>query len=644
MATVKIKLSQSTVNQLAQLAGSTNNPEAGLASLFDTMVGLNQGLASETSYAPKWSATGNTATFSFGGGTKLTYTGTIHPSNSFSGTAVAYQRELTAPGTLKETIYGSMNYSYYLYSSGGINYQPSGTSTINSYKFESYKALSDTLGKVSIGLNGALSYTSSGGTIAGTVNKMTVGASKFLKSATIEGNLNVSGTLSSNADSVNSTVTGQLSGYKEQYYDGSFVDVSASVVYDGSALDESILANAAAWAGSDTFSIDLPANPGKTWQINTGTGSDTITAKGGGGFLRINTGADNDRIILGDSAPVVDGGSGTDTIESMVNYTLSTATNVENLVLSGKAAINGTGNATANEITGNGAANMIDGGLNTDITTGDVLRGGAGNDTYLVRQAADTVIEYANAGIDLVKSYISWALSDNVENLTLLGAESVNGVGNALANTLTANSGNNRLDGGAGADKLIGGLGDDTYVIDNLKDVITELSNGGNDTIETTLRTFSLAKLANVENVVFTGTGPTSLLGNTSANQLIGGASNDTLDGGVGNDTLTGGGGADVFRFTNSNSTDLITDFVSGTDKLSLSKAIFKAFAKTSGVINESQLSLNGQPQDANDFLAFDGVTGKLYYDADGNGGAVAVHIATLQGVSSISSNDILIG
>ena len=73
---------------------------------------------------------------------------------------------------------------------------------------------------------------------------------------------------------------------------------------------------------------------------------------------------------------------GTDLIQAGVSYTASA--NVENLTLTGSAAINATGNTLANVLTGNAGANLLDGGAGNDTLTGgsgnDVLNGGAGND------------------------------------------------------------------------------------------------------------------------------------------------------------------------------------------------------------------------------------------------------------------------
>ena len=97
-------------------------------------------------------------------------------------------------------------------------------------------------------------------------------------------------------------------------------------------------------------------------------GNDTLT--GFGGNDRLDGGAGADTMIggNGDDTYVVDNagdtaseaaGSGTDTVQSTVTFTL--AAGVENLVLNGAAAINGTGNAGVNAITGNSAANMLSG-------------------------------------------------------------------------------------------------------------------------------------------------------------------------------------------------------------------------------------------------------------------------------------------
>ncbi|MDB9451846.1 calcium-binding protein, partial [Dolichospermum circinale] len=102
-------------------------------------------------------------------------------------------------------------------------------------------------------------------------------------------------------------------------------------------------------------------------------GNNVITGNSANNTL--DGGAGNDTLIggTGDDIYIVDSitdiitenaNGGTDTIQSSVTFSI--ATNVENLTLTGTTAINGTGNAGNNIITGNGVNNTLTGGLGVD--------------------------------------------------------------------------------------------------------------------------------------------------------------------------------------------------------------------------------------------------------------------------------------
>ncbi len=81
--------------------------------------------------------------------------------------------------------------------------------------------------------------------------------------------------------------------------------------------------------------------------MDGGTGADTMD----GGFGNDLYVVDNVADVAGEVA------GGTDTVLSSITHTLSV--NLEDLILTGAAAINGTGNAKDNVVTGNGANNAV---------------------------------------------------------------------------------------------------------------------------------------------------------------------------------------------------------------------------------------------------------------------------------------------
>jgi trimeric autotransporter adhesin len=260
---------------------------------------------------------------------------------------------------------------------------------------------------------------------------------------------------------------------------------------------------------------------------------------GAAGADSMEGGAGNDTYVVDNTDDLVaeDAGNGTDTVRTSVSYGLTA--NVENLVLAGNSAINGTGNDANNQITGNAANNRLDGGRGADR-----LVGGAGDDTYVVDNAADVLLELDAEGTDTVRTSVSWQLGSNFETLVLTGNSAINGTGNELGNLLLGNGGNNVLDGGLGADSMVGGGGDDTYVVDNALDSILEAAGEGTDTVRTA-RSYVLGD--HLDNLVLTGTAQVNGNGNALDNVITGNSAANVLDGGEGADVLIGGDGDDIY-------------------------------------------------------------------------------------------------
>lgn len=236
-----------------------------------------------------------------------------------------------------------------------------------------------------------------------------------------------------------------------------------------------------------------------------------------------------------------------DAVNSTISYILGA--NLENLTLIGTSGNVGVGNYLNNHVSGNSGANTLNGAFGADTLTG-----GDGNDIYIVDNVGDVVAETSNSAtqIDMVASYLSYALGANVENLRLLGGADINGTGNAAHNVIYANIGNNVLDGQGGSDTAsYASLNLETLLADSIRTkTLTESVWNTGVTVDLNItgvqdtQGSGLDRLIGIENLTGSGFND-ELTGNAGANILDGGGGADVLTGGKGNDTYVVDG-ADV--------------------------------------------------------------------------------------------------
>ncbi|CAH0134282.1 M10 family metallopeptidase [Pseudomonas brassicacearum] len=335
--------------------------------------------------------------------------------------------------------------------------------------------------------------------------------------------------------------------------------------------------------------------------LQGGAGNDYLDGRAGADTLI--GGVGNDTYVVDNLKDVVSETSTLageiDTVRSSLSWSLGA--NLENLALVGSANLNGNGNGLNNVLIGNAGNNVLSGGAGNDTLNGssgiDTLVGGTGSDTYLVDNLKDVIRETSTLAseIDTVRSSVTWTLGANLETLILTGSALLNGTGNALGNVLIGNAGNNvlsggagrdTLDGGSGIDTLVGGTGNDTYLVDNLKDVVSETTVLASE-IDTVRSSVNWALGANLENLVLTGSAHLNGTGNALNNVLTGNAGNNVLNGGAGRDTLIGGAGNDAYVLDRADELTLVQESADqGRDGLTLSYAA----SSSSSVVN---LNLN---------------------------------------------------
>jgi serralysin len=218
--------------------------------------------------------------------------------------------------------------------------------------------------------------------------------------------------------------------------------------------------------------------------LKGGGGKDTLQGLGGNDTYYVDSADDTVvETTAGDTADVV---------VTSVSYTLGTKALIETLRTTsngGTAQIDLTGNGFEQTIIGNNGTNNLNGGGGKDV-----LQGLGGNDTYYVDSANDLVVEATGNGTgDLVAANVSYALDAAAEIETLrttsnAGKSAINLTGNATAQLVLGNSGDNILDGKDGSDTLTGLAGKDFFAFTSALgagnvDTITDF-NIADDTIQ----------------------------------------------------------------------------------------------------------------------------------------------------------------
>lgn len=414
--------------------------------------------------------------------------------------------------------------------------------------------------------------------------------------------------------------------------------------------------------------------------LRGGGGPDTLD--GGPGDDTLDGEAGDDRVLLGAARPgdldSLRGGPGLDTLDlsawtgALLRVELAAGRvwriRPDGFVLGLAATLDpdgfehAIGTAAADRVLGSGADNSLAGGGGGDSLAGaggadtllgedgadtldggagaDLLIGGAGHDHYIVDDPGDRVRD--SDGLGTVWASLSWRLEGSLQRLFLTGTDPISGKGNAADNIIWGNAAANRLSGEGGDDSLDGRAGD------------TLIGGEGGDT------------LIGQGALLLGGSGEDSLVGIIADGTLMGGDGHDSLTGsgvligGAGDDVLRGGGltprlvgraGADGFDLSQmvlAHCFARVLDFdAAAGDRVLLHRASESRLGVTlpSGALTEGDFvaNLTGQATARRPQLMYETDAGRLWWDADGLGGAPRDLLAILVGAPPLTAADIVI-
>jgi Ca2+-binding RTX toxin-like protein len=166
---------------------------------------------------------------------------------------------------------------------------------------------------------------------------------------------------------------------------------------------------------------------------------------------------------------------------------------------------------------------------------------------------------------------------------------------------------------------------------------LASLSQTGGEIRRSTAGTLDLSAATTDVTQVYGSDGADTIIGSAFDDRISGGDGADTLRGGAGNDRLDGEAGADIFVFDTAldaaTNVDTI-DFVVGEDAFRLGAGIFTGLS--AGTLAEANFIDGSAAVTADQRVIYDSANGRLYFDADGVGGADQILFASVGAGKSI--------
>lgn len=383
------------------------------------------------------------------------------------------------------------------------------------------------------------------------------------------------------------------------------------------------------FCGADQFSYQVTDALG-----NTATATVSVAVVGA-----VLTGNDLDNVIQGGTcADLLDGAGGNDTlIGGGGNDTVTGGTGSDRFVV----AVNSAASVVITDFVGLGTGSRFGGDLG-EVDTIQFAGAGAIAQNLLLQQVGSD-LHLSFEGLPATQVWLQNTPLETLENL-VQGADTNVTFANLLFDGQTAPS--------------------DSYDVFNANETRTRVWNRNTVTFLNDLNN-RISGFANSNDVIngqggddqLSGLGGNDLLRGGDGNDLlVGGTGNDTLVGGAGNDTLVGGSGADWFSFRSAApftatafGLDTMADFVSGIDRIALSRTAFTTLASPLGTgLLPTEFAIvanNAEAASSTARVVYNSTNGILSYNPNasdsgfGGGGA----IAQIQGTPSLSASDFLL-